>query len=71
MAVVANIGNKEAKDVKVETTIEYGLLIRPRTVIKTLESLAVDESHRIKVRMFGIGLGIFTFIPEITVTASA
>ncbi len=70
-AVIKNIGNADAAGINWSVTIEGGLFIFPREFSGTLESLDPGESAEIKIKIFGIGLGILTDIVRIIVTVSA
>ena len=66
--VVANNGNGNASALDVTITVEGGLLILVGEYDYP-ETLAAGESAEISLSVIGIGLGIFTPMPEITVTA--
>lgn len=66
--VVANDGNGNASGLDVTITIEGGLLLFLGEY-EYQETLAAGESVEINMSVVGIGLGIFTPMPEITVTA--
>jgi len=67
--VLANTGNSSATDVVVNLTIENGWKIFPRDVSKSIGTVPSDDSVKIQFLVFGIGLGILTDMPTITVSA--
>jgi len=68
-AVIKNIGDGDATDVDWEIVIEGGLIILPKSAEGSFSTIAAGESEEVTMSVIGIGLGIITDIPEITVTA--
>lgn len=69
--IIRNIGYDNVTDVEWNIAIESGLIINPREDSGTIGTLAAGESAEISMLVLGIGLGILTDIPTITMTASA
>ena len=68
---IKNVGDADATDVEWNITIDGGLFINERNISGTKTNLAFGESVEMVMSLFGIGLGIMTDIPTITVTAHA
>ncbi len=68
-AVIKNIGDADATDIEWTITIEGGFIILTPEALDTIDNLAPDESAEITMSVLGIGLGIITEMPTITVTA--
>ena len=66
-----NTGEANATNVKCDFVIEGGLIIIPKEKSFTIGNLEVDETVSITMNMFGIGLGINSDKPIITITASS
>ena len=67
---VKNDGNANATDVFLNGTIEGGFIINPSEFSESIGILDPDESAEVTVSVFGIGLGVLTDIPTITVNAT-
>ncbi len=67
--VIKNVGNADATDVEYDITIEGGLIIIPKTDSGDLGTLVPGQSANVTFGPMGIGLGIITPMPEITVAA--
>jgi len=67
---IKNVGDGNATNVKWNITIDGGLIITPRTDSGDLGTLTPGESKNITLSPMGIGLGIITPMPKITVTAT-
>ena len=67
---IKNIGDGDATSVKYNITIEGGLIIIPRIDSGDLGTLATGQSVNVTFGPMGIGLGIITAMPKITVTAT-
>jgi len=68
-AVIKNVGNADATDVEYNIAIEGGLIITPRADSGDLGTIAPGDSETVTFGPIGIGLGILTPMPKITVTA--
>lgn len=68
-AVIKNIGAVDATNVDWIITIEGGFIILTKEKSDTIGTLAVDGSEEIKMFVLGIGLGIITDMPTITIAA--
>ena len=66
---IKNYGNDVITSVNWSITINGGLSITPRADSGNLGTLAPSQSANITFRLMGIGLGILTPMPKITVTA--
>lgn len=66
---IENIGDSSATDLDVNITITGGFIMFPGDY-EYLDNIQVGDSIEITMSMFGIGLGIFTPIPEITVSVT-
>ena len=66
-SVIKNIGYADATNITLNITIEGGLIIKLPIINYEIESLEANESMGITMQVFGIGLGIFTPIPEMTI----
>jgi photosystem II stability/assembly factor-like uncharacterized protein len=66
--VIKNIGNADATAVEYDINIEGGLIIIPRTDSGNLGTFAPGHSANVNFKPMGIGLGIITAMPKITVT---
>ena len=69
-AEIKNIGDVNASDVEYSITIDGGLIIFPRGDSGNLGNLAPDESKIITLYIRGIGLGVITPMPKITLTVT-
>ena len=67
---IKNIGDGDATNVKWNITIDGGLIIIPRTDSGNLGTLSPSQSANVTFGPMGIGLGIITPMPKITVTAT-
>jgi PKD repeat protein len=70
MFAIKNIGNGDATDVEYDITIDGGLIIIPRTDSGNLGTLSPGQSANLTFGPKGIGLGIITPMPKITVTTT-
>jgi len=68
-AVIKNVGNADATDVEYNIAIEGGLIIIPKTDSGDLGTIAPGDSETVTFGPMGIGLGILTPMPKITVAA--
>jgi hypothetical protein len=66
--IIENNGTGNATDLEVNITIQGGFIILP-SEYEYPNIIGAGEEVEITMSVFGIGLGIFTPIPEITVTA--
>ena len=67
--VIKNVGNADATGVEYDITIEGGLIIIPKTDSGDLGTLVPGQSVNVTFGPMGIGLGIITPMPKITVAA--
>jgi len=67
---IKNVGDGNATNVKWDITIDGGFIIIPRTDSGELGTLAPDQSANVTFGPMGIGLGIITAMPKITVTVT-
>jgi len=68
--VIKNIGNADATDIEWSISIDGGLFFwKPTESSDTVDAIAINESETITMEVGGIGLGILTEIPTITVSA--
>jgi len=65
---IKNIGDGDATNVEYNIDIEGGLIIIPRTDSGNLGTLSPSQSANVTFGPMGIGLGIITPMPKITVT---
>ncbi len=68
-AVIENIGDAEATDVQWTITIEGGFFILTKEATDVIASIDAGAEESITMSVFGIGLGILTDMPVITVSA--
>ncbi len=68
-AVIENTGEGDATDVEWTITIEGGFFILTKEASDVIESIEAGDEAEITMSVFGIGLGILTDIPVITVSA--
>ncbi|UCD14264.1 MAG: hypothetical protein JSW60_02290 [Thermoplasmatales archaeon] len=68
-AEIKNNGFADATNVVYDITISGGLIIIPKTDSGDLGTITPGESKEVTMSPIGIGLGIITPIPQITVTA--
>ena len=68
-AVIKNVGDANATDVNWSITIDGGFIILTEEATGVIDTLAPDESAEVNMSVLGIGLGIFTDMPMITVGA--
>ncbi len=68
-AVIENTGDADATDVEWTITIEGGFFILTKEATDVIESIEAGEDAEITMSVFGIGLGIITDMPVITVSA--
>jgi len=66
--VIKNEGTIDASNVMVSFQITNGLLIIPRSINHEIPVLAANESTKVRSLLVGIGLGIITDIPKVTIT---
>ena len=64
---IKNVGDGDVTNVKWNITIDGGLIIIPRTDSGDLGTLAPGQSANVTFGPMGIGLGIITAMPKITV----
>ncbi len=67
---IKNVGAGNATNVKWNITIDGGFIIIPKADSGELGTLASDQSANLTFGPMGIGLGIITAMPKITVTAT-
>ena len=70
-AIIKNNGNGDATDVTYNIEIIGGLFINPSSDSGNYNTLGPQESKEITLSPFGIGLGIFTDMPKITITVDS
>ena len=68
-ATIENAGDADATDVQWSITIEGGLFILEKEIEGSFELISAGDSEEIHMDVLGIGLGIITPLPTITVTA--
>ncbi len=68
-AVIENTGDADATDVEWTITIEGGFFILTKEATDVIESIEAGDEAEITMSVFGIGLGILTDMPIITVSA--
>ncbi len=64
---IKNIGDSDATDVEYNIDIEGGFIIIPRTNSGNLGNLSPSQSANVNFVPMGIGLGIITAMPKITI----
>ena len=69
--IVKNIGGAPATDLRLTVTVVDGLFVYNRNIIHAVGNIDGGESIKVPIQMFGIGLGILTDIPTITLTADS
>ena len=67
-ATMKNNGGFTLSNLTVTVDKTNGSLVRLKTKVFTIPSLAINESKDIHIQLFGIGLGKLTSLPEITIT---
>lgn len=70
-AVIKNIGTKNAANIALSCTVEGGVFVFPRTKNYSLDSLAINDSATVTMKLFGFGLGLLTPMPVMTINATA
>ena len=68
---IKNDGNTNISDIQVNLSITGGLFISPRSKNYILPLLKVGKSTEIKTKLFGLGLGILTKLPELKITVNS
>lgn len=69
--VIRNVGVADISDITLNIDSTGGLLIKPKSKYYEIPLLHAGESTKIKIKIFGIGLGIITTIPEIKITVNS
>jgi len=69
-AIVKNAGFLDATNIQWTISVEGGLFVLPRETTGIIETLQIDGEQSLNANVFGIGLGIITDTPVITVSAS-
>lgn len=67
---IENVGDIDATDITLDVKATGGLLLKLPTAIYEISSIPAGDSTELRLRMFGIGLGIFTELPDIMITIS-
>jgi hypothetical protein len=70
-ATIKNNGNFDIDTITIKANITKGPFVRLKTMSSTIPSLAINESTKIHLCLFGISLGILTPLPEITLIITA
>ena len=65
---VENRGDTQATNITWEANIDGGILFSPRQKTAIIDQLSPGEKTTVTFPVFGIGLGVFTPMPEITAT---
>jgi len=68
---IENIGDIDATDIELTLEATGGLIIKILTKSYEIPLIPVGKSTEVRLKILGIGLGIFTEIPNLFITASA
>jgi len=66
--IIENIGTADASDIRVNFSVDGGIIILPRNYSESLGTLSPNNGMESQFSILGIGLGIYTMIPKITIT---
>jgi len=68
---IQNIGNRNAKNINLDLEIDGGLIIILPKKNYEIQNLSIGEITDVKIKIWGIGLGIFYDYPTIKITIKA
>jgi len=68
---IKNIGTKNASSIRVTINGSGGFFLRIPQTVYPIDSLAIDTSTNVTIRMFGFGIGLFKPLPILTFELSA
>jgi hypothetical protein len=68
---IKNIGEDDAENVTVDIRVEKGMFVRAHPAQLLIEAIPAGSSMERQIQLWGVGLGILTDLPKVTLTAQA
>ena len=68
---IKNIGENDAEDITVDIQTTKGFFVTSNPDQLQIDSIPADSSTERQIRLWGVGLGILTDLPKITITVQA